>query len=89
MHPVGRSHRKATTAKLGVTQTQLGKLLDVSQVAVSEWETGRSAPSNMAGAKRELGVDPGNLLAAAVIEDDVVRAIYSNKELSEETQRLS
>ncbi|MGH9248098.1 MAG: helix-turn-helix transcriptional regulator [Acidimicrobiales bacterium] len=68
------------------TQAQLGKRLGVSQVAVSEWETGKSTPSDMGGLARELGIELDELFAAAVFNDNVVRAIWGQSRLPQETR---
>jgi len=42
---------RSTRKQLGLTQAQLAKLLGVSQISVSFWETGRSTPRARAQAK--------------------------------------
>ena len=70
----------------GWTQTQLAKRLGVTQGKVSEMERGK-APLDIEGLKRELDIDPDELLAAVAFDDAVIRAIWGHKLLSEETKK--
>jgi transcriptional regulator with XRE-family HTH domain len=72
----------------GLTQEQLGRLLGVSQVAVSEWETGKTTPHNhMVGLKRELGIEADEFLAAVVFDDPVVREIWGQTRLPQQARQ--
>ena len=70
----------------GLTQSQLGERMGVTQVAVSDWENGKSLPRDPLGLKRELGIEPDEWLATMVYDDPVVREIQGQTRLPAETR---
>jgi transcriptional regulator with XRE-family HTH domain len=72
---------------LGLTQSQLGDQMGVTQVAVSEWENGRSLPRDLVGLKRVLSIEPDEWFATMAFDDPVVRAVHGQIRLPVETRR--
>jgi transcriptional regulator with XRE-family HTH domain len=77
---------RARRKKLQLTQSQLGELMGVTQVSVSEWENGKSVPHDLVRLKRVLRIEPDEWLATMVYDDPVVRAIHGQTRLPSETR---
>ena len=69
-----------------MTQSQLGEQMGVTQVAVSDWENGKSLPRDFVGLKQALGIEPDEWFATMLYNDPVVREIRSQTRLPVETR---
>jgi putative transcriptional regulator len=76
-----RSKRRAK----GWTQAQLAQQLGTTQVAVSDWETGRTVPSKLKAAADLLGItedDIRSAIAARITDDPVQRELMATTKVS-------
>lgn len=80
-----RSQRRAK----GFTQAQLAEQLDTTQVAVSDWETGKTVPSKLAELVDLLGITEDewrSALAARLTDDPVRRELMATTRVSSDVR---
>jgi transcriptional regulator with XRE-family HTH domain len=89
--PVGAAVRQARLGA-GLTQTDLGRALGVTQAAVSYWESGQNIPSwdDLASIEKACRLPRGAIfrLAGFAPEYSVVEAILTDPDLTSEYRRL-
>lgn len=80
--------RRKRKAK-GWTQTQLAQKLGTTQVAVSDWENGKTGSSKLAAAGRLLGITDEDLklaMAGQLTDDSVVQALMATQRINAEVR---
>lgn len=80
---------KERRVERGWNQTELGRRVDADQSTVSEWETGKSTPSNLPRVTEVLGIAPDELRALAesvALEHDQVATAINQSALSKESR---